>query len=66
MKWGSAKANYLLLSNQGYLSRAQSLGVAMGIAIPLGAVIGGYATYAGRNVSSGQYNKTCGSYDECE
>ena len=46
VKWGSAKANYLLLSSGGYLSRAQSLSVAMGIAIPLGAVIGGYTTYA--------------------
>jgi hypothetical protein len=45
VKWGAAKANYPLLSTEAYLSRSETLGLALGIAAPVSALVGGYSTY---------------------
>jgi uncharacterized protein YjbI with pentapeptide repeats len=45
VKWGEAKASYLLLSNPAYLSRGQTLGISMGVLLPVAAAIAGYASY---------------------
>ena len=46
VKWGAAKTNYPLLSNQAYLTRAQTLGIALGVLLPLAAIIAGYVPYS--------------------
>jgi hypothetical protein len=45
VKWGAAKSTYSLLSSGSYLSRAQTLGISLGLMIPLAAAIAGYFPY---------------------
>lgn len=54
VEWGSAKANYPLLSSPAFLTRAQTMGVGLGIGLPLSAVAAGAApiTVALRAVKS--------------
>ncbi|MEZ4862431.1 MAG: PKD domain-containing protein [Caldilineaceae bacterium] len=42
VKWGTAKANYPLLSSPAFQTRFSSMTIAFGIALPLGALLGGY------------------------
>ncbi len=56
VKWGTAKAHYSLLSSGGFQSRINNLGIALGVAVPLSAVISSSALYAAAVIQAAYIN----------